>query len=213
MKELQLGVRTDLKAITGTCGTWYGASSCPYGDLYEAEELFRDGRLPEGRLFLIRFPEAEIYEPRQGRPGVCYGEPVYHDGNICFPEIDFPAGEIRVMRFSLTAGTTDALAVIPLAEIADCYNLRLHVFPLTLSRQPNDGTLDIIWPEKKQIRTGPRDSFFARENDLLYFETWTEDPDYREITIVRDIRTGETVSETPGSCTVTEDGSLWLLKE
>jgi hypothetical protein len=99
-----------------------------------------------------------------------------------------------------------------LDETEDCYNLMLHEHPLTLSRQPNDGMFHIIWPEKISFCIGIRESFYRRDGNELYFSRWFEDPDYREETVVRDVRTGEIISVFPGSMYVMPDGDKWFLK-
>jgi hypothetical protein len=95
--------------------------------------------------------------------------------------------------------------------VKDCYNLRLHEHPLTLTRQANNGVLEVIWPVRKDILINKTESFFYREDNKLYFGAWYEDPDYREETIIRDVESGEVIEKLPGDVTVMPDGQLWHL--
>lgn len=103
------------------------------------------------------------------------------------------------------------LAELPLSSIDNCYNLRLHVWPLTLSRQPNDGVFELVWPERRSIAVDERESFFYREGDRLYFNRWYEDPDYREETLIRSAATGEVLEQLPGDIQIMPGGELWHL--
>lgn len=69
------------------------------------------------------------------------------------------------------------------AQADDSYNLILYTSPLSLTRQSNDGTFEIIWPEKVSFAIDDSETFNFREGDKLYFNIWYEDPDYREETI------------------------------
>jgi hypothetical protein len=99
-----------------------------------------------------------------------------------------------------------------LKSVQDCYNLRLHEYPLTLSRQDNSDKFEVIWPLRKDIPSAPNESFFYREDNKLYFSAWFEDPDYREEVIVRDLQSGKVIGRYPGDIMIMPDGSLWYLQ-
>ena len=84
--------------------------------------------------------------------------------------------------------------------------------PLTLSRQPNDGTFDLVWPERKTIEISERESFFCREGNRLFFSRWYEDPDYREELVIRDTGTGEILETRPGDIQIMPNGEVWYMK-
>ena len=45
----------------------------------------------------------------------------------------------------------------------------------------------------------------------LYFETWYEDPDYRDEIVIRDFHTGDVLGRLPGILMTTPDGDVWML--
>jgi len=66
-------------------------------------------------------------------------------------------------------------------------------------------------PKRKTIAVDPKESFFYREDDRLYFNIWFEDPDYREETIIRSASTGEILERLPGDIHIMPNGDLWHL--
>ena len=212
MKDFDLNGITFLQPVPWGTDEWYYALDHPCGDLYEAEELYQDGRLPAGsRLILLHYPDGSQFRPLPPEDGVAIGEPVYYDGRISFPAVDFPAGKILLYGFHCRSCRLTLIAELPLSEVEDCYNLRLHEHPLTLSRQPNDGALELIWPVRARIPVTDTESFFWREDERLYFSRWYEDPDYREEIVVRDAASGQILEQFPGDIHVMPDGQLWHL--
>ena len=192
---------------------WFYSIDNPGGDLYEAEEIFQlRGQVEGTTLQLFRYPSGEKFIPVPKRDGVCLGNPVMHDGKISILAVDFVGRTISISEFDCGDHSLSETVCMSLDETEDCYNLMLHEHPLTLSRQPNDGIFHIIWPEKISFRIGIRESFYHRDGNELYFSRWFEDPDYREETVVRDVRTGEIISVFPGSMYVMPDGDKWFLK-
>ena len=213
MKEFDLSGITYLRPVREGTDEWYYALDYPDGDLYEAEELFEDGLPLEGNnLYLIHYPDGAVIKPVEQKPNVALGEPVYSDGHISFAAVDFPAGRIIIYRFDCAARRLETLAELPLSDVKDCYNLRLFEHPLTLTRQANDGFLELVWPVHKSIAIGPTESFFFRQGRRLFFSAWYEDPDYREELIIRDADTGEILEKQPGDIQVMPNGELWYLK-
>lgn len=213
MKTFDLDGIPYLRQLREGPADWYYALGSPDGDLYEAEEIFRAGAHTEGyAFFLVRYPEGTVVRPLEKRPDVAVGEPVWCDGWICFPAVDFPAGMIRVYRFDPQTGGLEEAAALPLSSVKDCYNLRLHARPLTLTRQPNDGAFELLWPERRTLQIDPRESFFHREGSRLFFSTWYEDPTYRVETVIRDAETGEILDRLPGDVHIMPNGELWHLR-
>ena len=64
MKNIDIHGMTNMELIRGGIAEWYWATDYIHGDLYEAEELFRQGHLVRSnRLYLIHYPDGMIYEP------------------------------------------------------------------------------------------------------------------------------------------------------
>ena len=212
MKEFDLNGISYLRPVREGTDEWYYALDYPDGDLYEAEELYRNGMKFKGNsLYLIHYPDGEVIRPLKKEENVYIGEPAYHEGKISILAVDFPKEEIRILSYDCKNRALDEVAVLPLTAVKDCYNLRLFEHPLILTRQSND-EFDIIWPLAEMIKTDTRESFFYRDGDRLYFNIWYEDPDYREETIIRDMNTGEIIERMSGDVHIMPDGELWHLK-
>lgn len=209
IKDLDLSGITYLHAMEGT-ELWYYGLDHLSGDLYEAEELYNLGWEVKGSsLFLVRYPEGDVFNPIKKKKNTSLVQPVFYKGVISFPEVDFESGVVRVHSFDCESHETSTVAQVPLKEIEDCYNLRVCVWPLTLIRSDNKGNLDIIWPEKKRLEVTLREALDFRENDKLVLSRWEEDPDYREETVIRDFNTGEILKVMPGNIMLMPDGSQW----
>lgn len=57
--------------------------------------------------------------------------------------MSFTESVIRIMRFLHQQVEVQEVARLPLSAVKDCYNLMLHTSPLSLTRQPNDGTFEL----------------------------------------------------------------------
>lgn len=214
MKELDLHGITFMRPVKEGTAEWHYAMDYDNGDLYEAQEIYeyQGGHSVDGNhLFLIHYPDGELIEPMPSRKNLAIGEPVYFDQKISFVTVDFDADEICIYQFDCDTREVKELDKISLSSVEDCFNLRLFEHPLTLSRQPNNSTLELIWPKKKTIRIGEKESFFFREGDRLYFNTWYEDPDFREETVVRSAKTGKVIETLPGDIHIMPNGELWHL--
>lgn len=216
MKEVNTQGITYIEPLVG-CNEWYWGIDYTHGDLYEAEELFRDGHpVSRNKVLFVHDPDGRVVQPVIAQEGQYLGRPVYCDGRIVILIVDFPTGQISVIQFDSSLEhmlerhmieRTD----IPLSTVKDCYNLMLKTAPLMLTRQGSEDTFQIIWPEQVSFAIGERESFWVRRGDKLYFSAWEEDPEYREEIIVRKLETGEVIDRFPGSNMTMPDGRLWVL--
>lgn len=190
---------------------WYWGSDYSNGDLYEAEESFRlDGHLRNNRVLFIHYPNGEVVEPIKTQPNQYLGCPVFHDNGIINLLVDFPKGEIQIIRYEHENKMLFTLAVLPLSCIKNCYNLLLQSEPFMLIRQGNENFFEIIWPERTGFSIENNESFLFRQDDCLYFQTWQDEPEYREDVVVRKLHTGEILERFPGTLKEMPDGQKWL---
>lgn len=212
MKRIETGGISYLKPLEGSCG-WYYGTDYTDGDLYEAEELFRDGHsIRRNRMILVRWPEGRVEEPIPPKDGQYFGTPVWDGTAPVILLADFPAGELRLVRYADETGTVSPVVTLPLSSVEDCYNLMPHTSPLCLTRQTGE-RFQILWPERADIPILPNESFCFREGEKLYFSQWFEDPDYREEVVVRLLPHGEIAERFRGSTLTMPDGCQWLLTD
>ena len=151
----------------------------------------------------------------QGKPGQYFGRPIFCGGSIYILLIDFPDGRIRIIQYDDACQTVVPVALLPLTEVEDCYNLMLHQTPLMLTRQANDGKFQIIWPESFAFAIGETESFCFRKDDQLYFSRWDEQMEgqiYQEEVVVRRYPDGSILDVIPGAWMEMPDGQIWLLR-
>ena len=210
MQRVKTGGITYLAPLAGS-GGWYWGTDYTSGDLYEAEELYRDGhRILQNRLFFVHYPEGRAVEPVKAREGQYFGVPAWDGGRLVILLADFPAGEIRLLSWDDASLTLSPILTLPRGEVEDCYNLMPHVSPLMLTRQTGP-RFQVLWPEKADFPIHGAESFCCREGDKLWFSRWYEDPDYREEAVVRRMPDGEIIDRFPGSLLELPDGRQWLL--
>lgn len=194
-------------------GGWYWGSDYTHGDLYEAEELFRDNHPVKcSRLVFVHAPDGRVIEPVKGWEGQYFSRPAFCDGKIQILLVDFREEQIRVLQYDDTAEQTAVRCSLPLTVVKDCYNLSIDQAPLMLTRQGGDGSFQILWPEKAEFKIEETESFFCREGDKLYFNRWFEDSEYREEIIVRRFPSGEILECIPGTLHELPDGQKWILQ-
>ena len=215
MKTIDTDGITYIEPLPGAEGEWYFGMDNEHGDLYEAEELFRNGHIIKGRkLCLVHYPDGRVFFPVPKAEGHYSEKPVFSDGSIYILDVDFPAGSIRIIRFGCRDFQTGTHAELPLSSVKDCYNLQLQVSPLTLSRQcVGSGEFEIVWPERVSFPMGGHDSFFLRDGGKLFFNRWHEEGDgsdyrYWEETIVKDLD-GNVTGKLPGDVMRMPDGEIW----
>ncbi len=217
MKTIRTGGITYIEPLPGTSGEWYYGLGYEQGDLYEAEELFRAGQAVSGRgLCLVHYPDGRVFHPVPKTEGHYSEAPVFLEGGIFIIDADFIEKMIRILRFDCKDYGTRTYAELPLSSIKDCYNLKLQVSPLTLSRQcVGSNEFEIVWPEKIRFAMDDHDSFFLRDNEKLFFSRWHEEgegPDYRywEEIIIRNLA-GDVIGTLPGDVMLMPDGEIWHL--
>ena len=210
MKQIHTGGISYLEPLIGS-EHWYWGTDYTSGDLYEAEELWRDGHpIRKNRLIFVHWPDGRVVEPVTEKEGQYFGRPACDEGDPVILLADFPAGEVRLVRYADCSGAVCPIVTLPLSSIEDCYNLMPHVSPLCLTRQTAE-RFQILWPEKADFAIHPAESFCFREGDRLYFSRWYEDPDYREEVVVRRFPDGQIVAQFPGALNAMPDGQQWLL--
>ena len=210
IQRINTGGISYLAPLAGS-GGWYWGTDYTSGDLYEAEELYRDAhRIKQNRLIFVHAPDGRVTEPVTAREGQYFGIPSCDRGLLVILLADFPAGEIRLLGYDGARGALSPILTLPRSEVEDCYNLMLRREPLTLIRQSGN-RFQAVWPEKADFPIYPEESFCFREGERLYFSRWYEDPDYREEVVVRRMPDGEILDQYPGSLMELPDGRQWLL--
>ncbi len=213
MRIIDIHGMTNMELVRGGTDEWYWATDYIHGDLYEAEELFRQGHsVRSNRLYLIHYPDGTVYEPVKPTDGQYLGSPVYDGSSVVLLAVSFTEGVIRILRFLHQQEKVQEVTQLPLSAVKDCYNLLLHTSPLSLTRQPNDGTFEIIWPEQVRFAIDERETLNFRDGEKLYFNIWYEDPDYREETLVRSLPDGTILERLSGDIRIMPNREQWLIK-
>ena len=213
MRIIDIHGMTNMELVRGGTDEWYWATDYIHGDLYEAEELFRQGHsVRSNRLYLIHYPDGTVYEPVKPTDGQYLGSPVYDGSSVVLLAVSFTEGVIRILRFLHQQEKVQEVTQLPLSAVKDCYNLLLHTSPLSLTRQPNDGTFEIIWPEQVRFAIDERETLNFRDGEKLYFNIWYEDPDYREETMVRSLPDGTILERLSGDIRIMPNREQWLIK-
>lgn len=211
LRQIHTGGIYNLYPLEGS-SQWYWGMDCTGGDLYEGEELFTDGhKVDRTRLIFIHQPDGKVVEPIPSKKGQYFGRPLFYENKIILLVADFPEKQLRILSYDPETEAISTLATLPRSITEDCYNLQLKLFPLMLVRQGQENTLEILWPVQKTYAMDLRESFRYRHGDELYFETWYEDPDYRDEIVIRDFYTGNVLKRLPGILMTTPGGDIWML--
>ena len=212
MKIIDTHGVTFIEPLDGS-SQWYWGSDYTHGDLYEAEELYRDHHpVTCNRLVFVHYPDGRVVEPIKGSAGQYFGQPILYNGKIQILLADFPKSLLRILQYDDTANLVAEIASLPLTDAEDCYGLLLHQSPLMLTRQAQDGRFQIIWPEKAEFNIEEAESFLDREGQNLYFCRWCDEPVYREEIVVRAYPAGEILEVIPGAWKDMPDGQTWVLR-
>lgn len=209
IKKIDTGGIEYIEPLSGS--DWYWGCDYASGDLYEAEEVYRDGHeFRPNRLIFVHYPDGTVYEPIVPEKGQYFGCPIYCKGDIFTLLADFPREKLEIIKLGEDMAYCSA-AEIALGDICDCYNLLLHSSPLMLTRQGGDNKFQIIWPRKSEFEIGETESLMFADGNKLYFSVWSEEPDYHEQIVVRDTDTGEISERFDGAILTMPDGQLWNL--
>lgn len=196
-----------------TCTEWYWGTDYACGDLYEAEEVFLQGkRFEPNRLIFVHYPDGTVFEPIGAKENQYFGRPVYMDGAMHILLVNFEEKLIRVIRCAEAMDKFSVVVEIPLSEVKDCYNLMLDDTCFMVYRQGSDNHFQIVWPEKADFPIGERESFFCRKDDRLYFTEWSEETVYSEEIKVREFPTGNLIEKMPGTIMIMPDKQNWILR-
>lgn len=122
MKTIDIQGMTNMELVRGGTNEWYWATDYIHGDLYEAEELFRQGHsVWSNRLYLIHYPDGTVYEPVKPTDGQYLGAPVYDGNSVVLLVVSFIESAIRILRFLHQQGEVQEIAQLPLSVVKDCY--------------------------------------------------------------------------------------------
>lgn len=211
MKTIETNGITSIELLAEN-SDWYCGTDFACGDLYEAEEVYREnGNVRNNRLIFIHHPDGMLVEPIILSENQYFGRPTQIDGIIYILLVDFDKQLIQVFDCGSDFLKISLYAELSLSEVKDCYNLLLKGTPLMITRQGSENTFEVIWPEKKSFEIGNNESFIFRKNDEWVFTKWFEDPDYREEVVFRD-SSGEILSTEEGTIFVSPTGEMWILK-
>ena len=217
MKIIKTEGITYLTLVPDGTTEWYYGMNYEHGDLYEAEEMLKEGLPMEGnRLILVHYPDGEVYEPVAKEAGMYSGTPVFYNDGIFILNVDFTKRIIRIFRFDCQTYACSLETELSLSAVKDCYNLQLHTAPLCLTRQGGESRFELIWPEKASFAINVHESFFLRDGERLYFNKWYEEGEaetyrYWEETVVRDLN-GKQIEVLPGDLQVMPNGEIWNIR-
>ena len=217
MKTIHTDGITYIEPVPEGTPDWYYGLSSDQGDLYEAEEIFlAEGTVRGNEVCLIHYPDGEVFRPFPKSNNIYFEKPVFWNDCIFLLQVDFADGMIRIFRFGCRDHAAAKAYELPLDTVRNCFNLQLHVSPLSLTRQGDEGNFEIIFPEKVCFPMDPHESFFLRQDGRLYFSRWFEEgegPSYRywESTVVRDL-SGRVIETLPGDIRIMPNGEMWHLK-
>lgn len=133
-------------------------------------------------------------------------------GAFYFLSVDFSKRIIQIYRYYADSQKLETVEEMPLELVADCYNLMLKTSPLMLCQAPQNGSHEIVWPEKRTITIGETEALLFRDGEELYFSEWYEDPEYHENVIVRDLNTGEIKEKFKGYVCKMPNGVYWRIE-
>lgn len=174
MKKIHVHGINYIELLNGS-NEWFYGTDYMHGDLYEAEELFKnDHPITSNRLVFVKYPEGIVLEPMKAKAGQYFGNPLYYDGKIHILLVDFKEKKILIFRYLESENKMEEIHALPLTKVKDCYNLMLDGNPLMLTRSAHDGIFQIIYTETVDITIDNGESFFEREVDKLYFDRWRD---------------------------------------
>lgn len=210
MKKINTQGITDIGQLNDS-DQWYWGMDYTYGDLYEAEQLFKQNHsIQKNRLILVHYPDGEVIEPITLKDGQYFGCPIFYDNQVVLLVVDFMEEKINILSYNHQSKQISSIACLSLSIAEDCYNLILHKSPLMLTRSPHNNIFQILWPEQIEFEIENTESFSFASCDKLYFSVWYEDPDYSEEVIVRDKNTGKIIEKFDGTIKTMPDSQNWI---
>ena len=100
MRTIDIRGITNMELVRGGTSEWYWATDYVHGDLYEAEELFRQkNSVQSNRLYLIHYPDGMVYEPVLPVDGQYLGYPVFDGESVVLLVVNFTESAIHILRF------------------------------------------------------------------------------------------------------------------
>lgn len=203
-------LKTDrITSLTYLCPGFY------YDNGYECEpseagEVFEfTGTYGGNTLTFVTYPEAEVLSPFPKEENRWWGMPLFHEGELYVPEVDFGKGTYRIHR-GLPKGRFSPILTLDLGHL-DLYNLAPTFQPLTVASQDAE-TLKVYYPKKVTIPMEPNESFVLVEKDRYYFVAWYEEGGrYWETVKVRDEK-GRVLWEERGTLLSMPDG-YWRISQ
>ena len=107
MRTIDIRGITNIELVRGGTSEWYWATDYVHGDLYEAEELFRQkNSVQSNRLYLIHYPDGMVYEPVLPVDGQYLGYPVFDGESVVLLVVNFTESAIRLGIFALISPVT-----------------------------------------------------------------------------------------------------------
>lgn len=210
MKKIDLKrVFYDVREVEGS-KEWYYAKQQKTYDLYDEHNYFNSGnKVENNRLIFIHYPDGKIIEPVLAKEGQCFGEPVYHNDKLMILLVDFKNDKINIISYDDNSKKVENIAKFPLSSVKDCYNMKFELNPFMIIRQDGD-SFDIIWPEKREYKLEPTESFCFIEGEKIYFEKWYDEPEYHQEIVIKNLRTGEVIERIEGSWIIMPNGENWI---
>ena len=191
---------------------WYYAQWSPCSEAYEALDYKKE--YPGTRLYLIKYPSGEIYEPMGQEKNVFIERPVYEhkDNSFGIIRYDFSKEVIQLLIFKPGRSGVEVLAETDFSKVGDMINVRLITSPFALVRHDvQNDAVHFLWPREMHIQFEENEGLYFQDDGKLYTSKWIEDPDYREESIVRDAETGQILERSPGYLRRMPDGSVWKM--
>lgn len=192
--------------------SWYYGQWTPCSESYEVSDF--KNKYPGTRLYFVEYPSGKVFEPIKQEKNVFLERPVYESKDNSFGIIryDFNKKIIQILVFKPECPSVKVLTEMSFSKVGDMINVRLITSPFALVKHDVQGDkVDFIWPKEMQIQFEENEGLDFQNDGKLYTSKWIEDPDYREETIIRDVKTGGILERSPGYLRRMSDGSAWKM--
>lgn len=197
--------------ISGT-DRWLYSQITPCSEAYEVEDY--KGKYPGTVLYIFDKATRQVYEPISQEKNVFLEIPVYDEtsNSLAIIRYDFNVKIIQVIEYKPLSSEINILVEFSFAEIGNLENLRIIASPFTLTRSDvHNDFLKLIWPVEKNIQLEENELVDFIDEDKIYLSRWIEDPDYREVVIIRDLHTGDIIERHNGYLVKMGNNSAWLM--